>query len=264
MAITTAQLNTVVGYAGGIIFANEGAYSSVNPNDNGALSVGRVQWHGNRALSLLKAICQAQPDDARSILGDALYNEITSAGASAWTSRIATPAEKTAISKLLDTAEGHAAQDAQAKTDIGGYVSVGAGYGLTDDGALIYFADGVNQYGTGSSLWKKIAAQALTGAGDVNAMYTATEALTTQYLDRRKKVRDAVLALNLSPETEASTADSVAVDTVTVLVNGKQVEVTRIFVDDVNYIKLRDLELLGVGLTVGYDETQKLPTISTT
>ena len=39
-----------------IIFANEGNYGSVNKNDNGAVSVGKVQWHGNRALNLLRTI----------------------------------------------------------------------------------------------------------------------------------------------------------------------------------------------------------------
>jgi len=39
-----------------VIFANEGNYASVNADDNGAVSVGKVQWHGNRALSLLKKI----------------------------------------------------------------------------------------------------------------------------------------------------------------------------------------------------------------
>ena len=32
----------------------EGSYDSVNPNDNGALSVGKLQWHGVRALELVK------------------------------------------------------------------------------------------------------------------------------------------------------------------------------------------------------------------
>ena len=48
----------VAAAAAAIIFANEGGYSSVNANDNGAVSVGKVQWRGNRALSLLKAIAQ--------------------------------------------------------------------------------------------------------------------------------------------------------------------------------------------------------------
>lgn len=37
-----------------IIFSHEGDYGSVNRNDNGALSVGKVQWHGSRALSPMR------------------------------------------------------------------------------------------------------------------------------------------------------------------------------------------------------------------
>ena len=48
-----------------VIFANEGNYSSVNADDNGALSVGKVQWHGNRALSLLKKLHRAQGQKRR-------------------------------------------------------------------------------------------------------------------------------------------------------------------------------------------------------
>ena len=49
-----------------VIFANEGNYSSVNADDNGALSVGKVQWHGNRALSLLKEIAKRESGRGRS------------------------------------------------------------------------------------------------------------------------------------------------------------------------------------------------------
>ena len=34
----------------------EGSYSSVNANDNGALSIGKMQWHADRAKSLLRII----------------------------------------------------------------------------------------------------------------------------------------------------------------------------------------------------------------
>ena len=47
-----------------VIFANEGNYASVNADDNGAVSVGKVQWHGNRALSLLKKIAQGAGAEA--------------------------------------------------------------------------------------------------------------------------------------------------------------------------------------------------------
>ena len=72
-----ATKKEVAAAAAAIIFANEGNYSSVNANDNGAVSVGKVQWHGNRALSLLKIIVgETGEKTARDILGAALYKEI--------------------------------------------------------------------------------------------------------------------------------------------------------------------------------------------
>ena len=52
-----------------IIINNEGSYSSVNANDNGALSVGKIQWHAGRALSLMRRIVALDPDQAYELLG---------------------------------------------------------------------------------------------------------------------------------------------------------------------------------------------------
>lgn len=49
------------------------------------------------------------------------------------------------------------------------------------------------------------------------------------------------------------------VDTTKVLFNGIEVEVERVFKDDTNYIKLRDLEKFG--LKIGYDADKKLPIV---
>ena len=70
------KINELAVTAASIIFDNEGSYGSVNKNDNGAVSVGKLQWHGGRAAALLKKIISAEPD-AESILGGALYGEIT-------------------------------------------------------------------------------------------------------------------------------------------------------------------------------------------
>lgn len=180
-----------------IIFGNEGSYGSVNMNDNGAVSIGKIQWHGNRALNLLRSIVAKNAQQAGEILGSALHQEIT-ANQTDWGSRCVSAAEAKAISDLLTTTEGKRAQDALATQDVSTYISKGESYGLTDPGALIYFADGVNQYGTNSSLWKNIATDALKSTGDVDAMYEATTKRTSQYLSRRKKVYDKVKALNLS------------------------------------------------------------------
>lgn len=112
----------------------------MNANDNGAVSVGKVQWHAGRALALLKKICAAEKR-AASILGAALYGEITAAAAGAWNARTVNAEEKAAISKLLSTDAGKRAQDAQAETDVGAYVDHGLKVGVEDPAALVYFAD---------------------------------------------------------------------------------------------------------------------------
>ena len=73
------EINELAVTAAGIIFDNEGSYGSVNKNDKGAVSIGKLQWHADRAASLLREIIKAEPS-AKNILGDALYKEITGVG----------------------------------------------------------------------------------------------------------------------------------------------------------------------------------------
>lgn len=187
----------IAGKAAIVIFANEGNYSSVNKNDNGALSIGKVQWHANRALNLLKSIIKnIGSDTAKDILGTTLYNEITKTNN--WNTRIVNATEAAKISDLLTTSQGKAAQDNLAIVDITTYVKKGQSYGLKDAGALIYFADGVNQYGAASSLWANISKDALKNTGDVEAMYAATKKRTNDYIPRRTTVYNKVKALGLS------------------------------------------------------------------
>lgn len=42
--MTEATVKAVAAKAAVIIYGNEGGYGSVNANDNGAVSVGKVQW----------------------------------------------------------------------------------------------------------------------------------------------------------------------------------------------------------------------------
>ena len=186
MALTLQQKQAIVERACVIIFSNEGNYGSVNKDDNGAVSIGKVQWHGNRALNLLKTIVKANKNQANQTLGSTLYNEILSF--SNWETRIVSQDEANKISKLLNTTEGKKAQDDLAKSDVLTYVNKGVSYGLQDVEALIYFADGVNQYGAASSLWKKIVEAALQKGGTLDAMYEATKSMTSNYLSRRTKV----------------------------------------------------------------------------
>lgn len=200
--------------AAAIIFANEGNYGSVNRNDNGALSVGKVQWHANRALNLLKTIIKCIGSDAaKTIVGNIIYNEIIRSNN--WSTRVLTAIEAVKISALLSTAQGKTAQDNLAIADVTSYIKKGLSYGLKDAGALIYFADGVNQYGAASSLWKNISKDALQSTGDVEAMYIATKKRTVDYISRRTTVYNKVKVLGLN-EMPTATIENVKTSEYTV------------------------------------------------
>ena len=128
----------------------EGDYSSVNRCDsNGSCSIGILQWNGVRALRLLKRVVKLNPEDAKSILGSALYSEIVNSSDGAWKGRSLSVDEGSRVSKVLDTAYGHQAQDDQAYEDISGYADHGYRLGIRTDPALEYFCDIENQYGSG-------------------------------------------------------------------------------------------------------------------
>lgn len=172
-----------------VIFANEGNYSSVNADDNGAVSVGKVQWHGNRALSLLKKI--AQGAGAEATLGKDLYNEIMTA--SNWESRTVTAIEKAKLSKILGTPGGRAAQDRQAEEDILSYVTHGVNMGIEDPQSLVYFADLENQGGAGAS--KRVgndAAGRAGGAGKVRLDHIHGAALADRVMGKYSSRRNIV------------------------------------------------------------------------
>ena len=142
MAVTAAQVKKVVKVASGIIYSQEGNYGSVNRNDNNhGMSIGKCQWNAywGRALPLLKSIVEKDQEQAKEILGDALYTEIAGSSADAWNrqEREATEEEANAISKLLTTKDGKEVQDDLADADITGYVKNGVKIGLV---SLVYEA----------------------------------------------------------------------------------------------------------------------------
>ncbi len=181
----------VAAEAAKIIYANEGNYASVNPDDNGALSVGKVQWHGNRALSLLKKIIQDMGAAAEAVLGGSLYGEIMTA--SDWSGRKATAEEKKKLSKVLGSDQGKQAQDRQAEEDILSYVTHGVKMGIEDPQSLVYFADMENQGGAGAS--KRVgnaAAQRAGGAGKVKLDHIHGAALADRVMGKYSSRRNLV------------------------------------------------------------------------
>lgn len=180
------NLAQIAEIAAKIIFSHEGNYGSVNRDDNGAISVGKVQWHGNRALNLMRTICKALgASQSTSILGAELYAEITAKGTS-WAKRKATEAESARISQALSTEEGKKAQDALALADITGYCTHIKNLGVTDPAAIIFMADIENQGGAGAS--KRII-QAASGK-NLDALYIAAKVdrVFRKYTARRDAV----------------------------------------------------------------------------
>jgi hypothetical protein len=137
------DINKLVSIALPIIFSNEGNYGSVNKDDNGAVSIGKIQWHGNRALNLLKRIIKANDKPAQLILGQALYKEIKKS--KDWGHRKVDSVEARLISSFISASFSKAIQDQQAMDDVAGYIKAGQKLGLLDGKTLIYFADCYNQ-----------------------------------------------------------------------------------------------------------------------
>ena len=182
--MNSALKSEVVAAAAAIIFGNEGNYTSVNADDNGALSVGKVQWHGNRALSLLKEIIEETGQTtATTILGADLWKEIKES--SDWTRRTVNTDEKNRIAKILGTTAGKVVQDEQAEKDITEYVEHGIKIGIEDPQSLVYFADLENQGGAGASgrVGKTAAAKA-GGAARVTLAILHAAALADSVMGR--------------------------------------------------------------------------------
>lgn len=159
------QMDAVVSAAAQILYHNEGSYNSVNPNDNGAVSIGKLQWHGWRALSLLQTITKADEVQAQELLGDTLYQEIVSTtDTTKWSTRKFTTKEASAVKKLLASQESKEAQDVLAVKDITEYIEQGLRLGITNEPALVYFADLANQGGAGASGRVALSASRYTGS----------------------------------------------------------------------------------------------------
>ena len=141
----SVSFDRIVNASTHIIITNEGNYSTVVRNDNGALSIGQIGWHATNALNLLKDIVAENPSQALNILGATLYNEIiTSVN---WENRIATTAEASVLKILLSTSESKKVQDETAYEYISSYVRHGQSLGITEPESLVFFADYQNQNG---------------------------------------------------------------------------------------------------------------------
>lgn len=192
-----------------MIFKHEGVYTSIVVNDNGAVSLGKVGWHGFRALRLLKTIVNANREQAKELLGEDFYNEILTAVDADWNYRVFTASEKKLAEKLLATDESKKAQDELAFEDIKSYIVHGQSMGITDGKALVYFADIENQMGSYGA--ERVAKSAISAAGSASkvtlkGMYDAAmkDKTAASSPTRRKSAYDYCNALNFDSQTITS------------------------------------------------------------
>ncbi len=155
------------------IISHEGTYNSINPNDCGAVSVGKLQWHADRALFLMRKTCEKNPTFAAATLGSTFYNEVMSA--TSWNYRVFSSSETSAAAALLGSEYGIQAQDETAAADVQNYIISGQNMGLTDAGALVLYAD---IYNFGCGIAARIAKRAASYTGSyatvtLDAMYQA-------------------------------------------------------------------------------------------
>ena len=130
-----------------LIFSHEGIHTTVLMDDNGAVSIGKIGWHGRRALHLLQSIADINPEQAEEILGEELYTEILLSEDEQWDTRIFTQEEKEIVQAFLATEESKTFQDEHAMADIKSYIVHGQTMGMTDGKVLVFFADLENQMG---------------------------------------------------------------------------------------------------------------------
>ena len=195
------DIDDIVNAAKSYISSKEGNYDSINANDNGAVSIGKVQWHGARALQLLKMIVEANPAQAQSILTESLYNEIVGASLTSWNYRCFNSEETRIVSQLLATQESRDAQEQLSFNDIKSYVVRAQSMGITDAKALVYFADLENQLGGGGVTRVGNAAVSKAGSGDKVTLKllhdTAIEGSSNySYLERRQSTYDYCMSLD--------------------------------------------------------------------
>ena len=210
VCVNAYDIDDIVNAAKSFTSSKEGTCNSINANDNGALSIGKVQWHGARALQLLKMIVEANPAQAQSILTESLYNEIVNSSLASWNYRCLSYEESKIVKELLSTQESKDAQEQLSFNDIKGYVIRAQSMGITDAKAIVYFADLENHLGSGGVTRVGKDAVAKAGSGDKVTLQllhdTAIEDSTNNaYLNRRKAAYDYCLTLdfnNLEVEKE--------------------------------------------------------------
>ena len=138
-----------------VLSMNEGSYSTINWNDNGATSVGKAQWNANRCKNIINKIRSTNQNEFDKVLSK--YNaldflEQLKDGIN-WNKFLIgkTSPRGNAIQEILGTDYSKTAQDDQIKSDCQIYVDHAKSYNITDPASIIYYSDIENQWGYGGA-----------------------------------------------------------------------------------------------------------------
>lgn len=138
-------------------------FGFVNGNDNGAWSIGLIQWRATRAYDLLYDICRRKSNwkscftdkslDLCVCLEKSLSQGSTANQRYKFNAKKvkANSEEERCIQALLTSVEGKQVQKEKASEDAANYLSIlqNEPYKISNPAVLIYVADIMNQYGSG-------------------------------------------------------------------------------------------------------------------
>lgn len=140
---------------------SESQYGNVTSNDNGAWSIGLIQWHGPRAFDILYQIANNDknwtsnwPDQSLSIVSD-LQSAVKSHNASPkrnnWNVTMYNSSVITGTRKMLTSAIGKSTQIdfAKQETKKSLDILISDPYNLSNPAIIIFLMDIMNQYGNG-------------------------------------------------------------------------------------------------------------------
>lgn len=188
---TNVSASSLAALAAELVKSNEsgGKYNTINANDNGALSIGLIQWHGNNARTLVNKIKTDHPNDFNQYGGKNLTLNLSAS----WERTILSKNDTNynALKTLLDCPGGRAVQDAIMIEYMNDYMATARKLGLTDPAGLLYYCDCSTQSPAGArDVVKKAKSKDLKGLHE----YVLTSGcwLARNSASRRKKSYDTI------------------------------------------------------------------------
>lgn len=197
----------------GVVYSElDTQYGTVVPNDNGAISIGVYCWHGDKARNLLQMANQNNPTQVRSICnsygatGNRIYTDIVT-GAS-WNHYIPDSYASRCISAILQSDSGRKAQDELSLQDAQKYIDICTEHGMTNDLAIAYCSDILNQWGDYS--FDGGCLDGVTGGVTIDEVFNSRRAWSDSnynYYGRRRwtydYIKDHPITFNTSTPTES-------------------------------------------------------------